>query len=95
MSVLTIDMLRDAAKKMGSPPPRQEIKCGDLDEFIAAIKRKTGQSVHKVSREYGVFSGIEVTVSPAVPIDKAIVIVDGQVKSIINLREVLMGFDYG
>jgi hypothetical protein len=87
MSALTIDMLRDAARKMGSPPPKQEIKCGDLDEFIAAIKRQTGQDAVRLSRSLGFFKGIEVKVSAAVPVDKAIVLEDGQVKSIINLRE--------
>jgi hypothetical protein len=87
MSVLTMDMLRDAAKKIGAQPPHQEIKCGDLGEFIAAVKRQTGQDVIRQSKSLGFIGGIEVKVSAAVPVDKAIVLEDGQVKSIVNLRD--------
>jgi hypothetical protein len=87
MTTLTIDMMRDAMRKVGTPPPCQEIKCGNLDEFVAAIERKTGKAVHKVSNSSGVFSGIEVKVSPLIPTDKAVVLVDGEIKSIIDLRE--------
>ena len=87
MSNLTMHMIRDAMAKVGEPPPRQEIKCGDIDEFVAAIDRKTGQTVLRMSKSYAVYAGIEVKVSPHVPIDKAVVIEGGEIKSIINLRE--------
>tara|TARA_R110000851_G_scaffold316698_1_gene479900 strand:- start:448 stop:723 length:276 start_codon:yes stop_codon:yes gene_type:complete len=81
-----MDMIRDTMRLIGSAPPQQEIKCGDLDEFVAAVKRQTGKDVIKASREFATFNGIEVKVSPHVPIDKAIVLENGQVKSIIDLR---------
>lgn len=86
MSTLTMDMLRDAMRKIGPIAPKQEIKCGDLDEFIHAVKRQTGSDITKVSRSQGSFCGIEVRVSPLVPVDKAVVLEGGQVKSIINLQ---------
>lgn len=83
---LTIDILRDVDRMLVTPPPKQEIQCGDLDEFIAAVKRHSGNHVHKLSKHIGNFGGVKVEVSPYVPVDKAVVLEDGQVKSLINLR---------
>jgi len=83
---LTIDIIRDALHKMGPAYPHQEIKCGNMDEFIHAVKRRTGQEIVKTSKTCAYFCGVEVQVSPHVPIDKAVVIVDGMAKGIIDLR---------
>lgn len=87
MSTLTLEMMREAMRKIGPPPPKQEIHCGDMDEFIHAFQRKTGREVERQSKHFGTFGGIEIRTSKAVPVDKAIVFEDGEIKSIIDLRD--------
>ncbi|MFV1535193.1 hypothetical protein VWX96_17335 [Phaeobacter sp. A90a-4f] len=87
MTTLTLDMMLEVMRKVGPPPPKQEIHCGDMDEFIHAFQRRTGQEVARHSKHMGSFGGIEIRTSKAVPVDKAIVFEDGKIKSIINLRD--------
>lgn len=87
MTTLTMEMLLDAKRRLGAPPPRQQIRCGNLDEFMAAIERQTGQSCVKTSKITAIFGGVEVVVSRSVPVDKAVVFEGGMIKSIIDLRE--------
>jgi hypothetical protein len=86
MTTFILDMMREAMRKVGPPPPKLEIHCGDMDEFIHAVLRLTGREVVRHSKHMGSLCGIEVRASKAVPVDKAIVLEDGQIKSIINLR---------
>lgn len=85
MSALTIDMLKDAQRKlMAIAPPPSEIQVGSPLRFREAMRDRGALIEGREDRM--VFGGVPVVFRPALPEHIAVIIEGGQVKSVINLN---------
>ena len=86
MSGLTAKAIQEAIERMKEPPVHQEILCGNLEELCRAVKRRTGVRVIRTSPDTAVWGAVDVRVSPNLPQDRAALLENGEVKTIIDLR---------